>query len=85
MSRKESGWTLIWVEGFAQEEVSLKWFVPMGSTQLRGELPAEGLGTPRRAAAGANSSSCAGMMVTTTHRLLSHLLDKFLPTGLSVF
>ena len=38
---------MISVEGFAQEEVSLKWFVPMGSTQLRGELPAEGLGTPQ--------------------------------------
>ena len=76
---------MIWVEGFAQEEVSLKWFVPMGSTQLRGELPAEGLGTPRRAAPGANSSSCAGTMVTTTPRLLSHLLDKFLSAVLSVF
>ena len=73
------------MEGFAQEEVSLKWFVPMGSTQLRGELPAEGLGTPRRAAPGANSSSCTGRMVTTTHWLLSHLLDKFLSARLSVF
>lgn len=44
---KESGWPLVCVKGFAQEEVSLKWFILMGSTQLKGELPDEGLGTPQ--------------------------------------